>query len=160
MLTWLLLGGGIAVVIGVIALLTDGLFDLPDSEWFSATGLAAGVAIFCFTAAILVGSGTPFEVAAIPAAIAALLVMAAITWLLVKLRHATSTHEFSVASMIGHTGTVITPIVPGALGEIDLVIGGERHRMNATAATGIATGGRAEVVEIVSPTCVRVVELR
>ena len=64
----LFLIGTIAVVVGAIALAADGALDfLPDSEWFSLTGLAAAVAIFCFTAGILEGLGLPLAIAAIRA---------------------------------------------------------------------------------------------
>lgn len=160
-MTTLFVIGAIAIVVGAIALLADGALDfLPDSEWFSITGLAAGVAVYAFTTGILVGAGLPFGVASIPGVLAALAVMVGASWLIYRLRNTGSGQDGSAARMIGLVGTVITPTRPDATGEIDLVVAGERHRMNAVSADEIPTGGRAEVVDIVSPTCVRITQLR
>jgi membrane-bound ClpP family serine protease len=157
----LFLIGTIAVVIGAIALAADGALDfLPDSEWFSITGLAAAVAIFCFVAGILEGFGVPLAIAAIPGAIAALAVLAGTSWLIYKLRNSSAGPNSSVNALLGATGSVVTPIPAGATGEVDLRHAGERHRFNATSATDVPAGASVTVVGIVSPTCVEVTELR
>lgn len=153
--------GTIAVVIAVIGLLADGALDfLPDSEWFSVTGLAAGVAMYGFTTGVLVGFGWSAGLASIPGVLAALTVMVAASWLIYKLRNSRSGPDGSAQGMLGATGTVITPTFPGGTGEIDLLLAGERHRMNAVSDDEIPVGGRAQVTGIVSPTCVRIVQLR
>lgn len=153
--------GTIAVVVAVIGLLADGALDfLPDSEWFSVTGLAAGVAMYGFVTGILVGADWSLGLASIPGAIAALAVMVVASWAIYKLRNTRSGPDGSVQSMLGATGVVITPTFPGGTGEIDLLLAGERHRMNAVSDDEIPVGGRAEVTGIVSPTCVRITQLR
>lgn len=153
--------GTIAVVVAVFALLADGALDfLPDSEWFSVTGLAAGVAMYGFVTGILVGIGWSLGLASIPGGIAALAVMLLASWLIYKLRNTHSGPDSSAERRIGATGTVITPTFPGGTGEIDLRLAGERHRMNAVSDDEIPVGGRAQVTGIVSPTCVRIVQLR
>lgn len=160
-MTTLFVIGTVAVIVGAIALLADGALDfLPDSEWFSITGLASGVAVYAFTTGILVGVGLPFGIASIPGVIAALAVMVAASWLIYRLRNTGSGQDGSAHRMIGLIGTVITPTRPDATGEIDLVVAGERHRMNAVSDDEIPTGGHAQVVDVVSPTCVRVTHFR
>lgn len=157
----LFLIGTVAIVIGAVGLLADGALDfLPDSEWFSLTGLAAGVAMYCFVTGVLMSWGLAFGVASAPGALVALGVMAGASWLIYRLRNSGSDVDSSVQRMVGVTGTVVTPTFPGVTGEIDLVVAGERHRMNALSTDEIPAGGRAQVVEIVSPTCVRITQLR
>ncbi|HRA74973.1 MAG TPA: NfeD family protein [Propionicimonas sp.] len=157
----LFLIGTIAVVVGAIALAADGALDfLPDSEWFSLTGLAAAVAIFCFTAGILEGLGLPLAIAAIPGVIAALAVLAGTSWLIYKLRNSTAGPDSSVHALVGAPGNVVTRIPAGATGEVDLRHGGERHRFNATCDEDVPAGAQITVIGIVSPTCVRVTQLR
>lgn len=153
--------GAVAIAIGALALLADGLFDfIPDTEWFSITGLAAGVAVFCFTTGILLGAGLPMAIASIPGGIAAVVVMVGASWLIYKLRNSGSETDSSVQRLVGLTGSVVTPTRPGDHGEIDLFFAGERLRMNAISDEEIPAGARAEVIGIVSPTCVRITHLR
>lgn len=77
-----------AVVLGAIALLADGALDfVPDTDWFSLTGIAAGVAMFGFTAGILEGVGISLSIALIIGGIAGLGVLVGVTWLIYKLRN-------------------------------------------------------------------------
>lgn len=158
----LFLIGIIAVVAGAIALLADGALDfIPDTDWFSLTGIAAGVAMFGFTAGIMEGVGLPLSMALVVGGVAGLGVLVGVTWLIYKLRNVTAGGaDSSINSLIGATGTVITPIPAGGLGEVDIRYGGERHRFNAMSEDEIPAAGQVSVVGIVSPTCVRVVHLR
>ncbi len=160
MSTLFLIGIG-AVVLGAVALLADGALDfIPDTEWFSLTGIAAGVAMFGFTAGILEGIGIPLAVALVVGGVAGLGVLVGVTWLIYKLRNSSDSPDSSINSLIGSTGTVITPIPADGLGEIDVRFGGERHRFNAISEDEIPATGQVSIVGIVSPTCVRVVHLR
>lgn len=160
-MTTLFVVGIVAVLVGAIALAADGALDfLPDSEWFSLTGLAAGVAMFCFTTGILVGIGLPFAIAAIPGAVAALAVLAGTSWLIFKLRNSTAGPDSSMASLVGRTGSVITAIPAGSTGEVDVRAGGERHRFNAVCDEDVPAGATVEITGVVSPTCLRVTQLR
>jgi len=84
-----------------------------------------------------------------------------VTWLIYRLRNfSAGGADSSINSLIGATGTVITPIPDGCTGEVDIRYGGERHRFNAVADEEIPSAGQVNVVGVVSPTCVRVVHLR
>ncbi|MEA5053044.1 MAG: NfeD family protein [Propionicimonas sp.] len=152
--------GFVAVVFGVITLLTDGLFDLPDLEWVSSTGLAAGVAMFAFLSGILVGFGIPLGIAAVPGVLAGVGVVAGTSWLLYRLRNSTTGPDTSAAAVVGATGIVITSILPDRLGEVDVVVNGEKQRLSAVSDEEIAAQQPIRVEAVVSPTCVRVVNLR
>lgn len=156
----LFLVGAIALVIGVLSLLFDGALDLPDSEWFSLTGLSAGVAMFGFIAGLLVGSGAPLWLASIPGGIVAIGVMAGASWLVYRLRHAAPGPDLGIQSLVGEQGVVSTGLPLGGTSEIDLSVNGERFRLYAVSDEEIPAGATAEVVDVVSPTCVRVVQLR
>lgn len=158
----LFLIGIVAVVVGAIALLADGALDfIPDTDWFSLTGIAAGVAMFGFTAGILEGVGLALSIALVVGGAAGLGVLAGVTWLIYRLRNfSAGGADSSINSLIGATGTVITPIPAGGTGEVDIRYGGERHRFNAVADEEIPSAGQVSVVGVVSPTCVRVVHLR
>lgn len=153
--------GTVAVVLGALALAADGALDfLPDSEWFSLTGIAAGVAMFCFTAGALEAAGVGFGIAAIPGAIAALAVIVGVSWLIYRLRNSTAGPDSSIHSLVGSTGSVITPIPAGGTGEVDVRHGGERQRFNAVSDDEVPAGAQVSVVGVVSPTCLRVQHLR
>lgn len=158
----LFLIGIIAVVVGAVALLADGLLDfVPDTDWFSLTGIAAGVAMFGFTAGILEGIGITLAIALVVGGLTGLAVLAGVTWLIFKLRNVPSSGaDSSITSLIGSTATVITPIPAEGIGEVDVRHGGERHRFNAISEDAIPAAGQVTVVGIVSPTCLRVVHLR
>lgn len=152
--------GGIALVVGVVTLLADGLFDLPESEWLSTTGLAAGVAMFCFVAGIMVGAGFPLGIAAIPGTAAALTVLVGTSWLIYRLRNTGDSTDTSAQAAVGARGIVVTAVLPGQFGEVDVTVGGEKHRLNAVADEQIPAQQPVQVVEMVSPTCARVIHLR
>jgi len=157
----LFLIGIVAVVVGAIALLADGVLDfIPDTDWFSLTGIAAGVAMFGFTAGILEGIGFPLSIALVAGGVAGLGVIVGVSWLIYKLRNSSDSPDSSINSLVGATGTVITPIPAGGTGEVDVRFGGERHRFNAVSEDAIPATGQVSIVGIVSPTCLRVVHLR
>lgn len=158
----LFLIGIVAVVLGVVALLADGALDfIPDTEWFSLTGIAAGVAMFGFTAGILEGVGIPMAISLVVGGVAGLGVIVAVSWLIYKLRNVPSSGaNSSINALIGATGTVVTPIPAGGTGEVDVRFGGERQRFNAICDEAVPAAGQVSIVGIVSPTCVRVIHLR
>lgn len=157
----LFLVGIIAVVLGAVALLADGALDIiPDTEWFSLTGLASGVAMFGFTSGILEGIGTPLPIALVVGGLAGLGVLVGVTWLIFKLRNSSDSPDSSINSLVGSAATVITPIPSGGLGEVDVRFGGERHRFNAISDEAVPATSQVSIIGIVSPTCVRVVHLR
>ena len=158
----LFLIGIVAVVVGAIALVADGALDfIPDTDWFSLTGIAAGVAMFGFTAGILEGIGLPLPLALVVGGAAGLGVLVGVTWLIYRLRNfSAGGADSSISSLIGATGSVITSIPAGGTGEVDIRYGGERHRFNAVADEEIPAAGQVSVVGVVSPTCVRVIHLR
>lgn len=158
----LFLIGIIAVVVGVIALVADGALDfIPDTDWFSLTGIAAGVAMFGFIGGILESVGLPLTLSLVVGGAAGLGVLAGVSWLIYRLRNfSAGGADSSINSLIGSTATVLTSIPDGGLGEVDVRYGGERHRFNAVSDEEIPATAQVSIVGIVSPTCVRVVHLR
>ncbi|MGC4153842.1 MAG: NfeD family protein [Propionicimonas sp.] len=158
----LFLIGIVAVVVGAVALVADGALDfIPDTDWFSLTGIAAGVAMFGFTAGILEGIGLPLPIALVVGGAAGLGVLVGVTWLIFRLRNVSSGGvDSSINSLVGSTATVLTPIPADGIGEVDVRFGGERHRFNAVSDDEIPATAQVSIVGIVSPTCVRVVHLR
>lgn len=157
----LFLIGTVAVVLGAIALAADGALDfLPDSEWFSLTGIAAGVAMFCFVAGTLEAFGLGFPIAAVLGGAAGLGVLVGTSLLIYRLRNTADSPDSSLAALVGSTGTVITAIPAGGIGEVDVRHQGERHRLNAVSDDEVPTAGQVTVIAVASPTCVRVQHLR
>jgi membrane protein implicated in regulation of membrane protease activity len=58
--------------------------------------------------------------------------------------------------LVGATGTVITPIPAGGLGEVRLAVAGQPLKFNARSAVPLATGTHIFVIEVPSPTSVLV----
>lgn len=158
----LFLIGIVAVVLGAVALVADGALDfIPDTDWFSLTGIAAGVAMFGFTGGILESIGIPLPIALVVGGVAGLAVLVGVTYLLFKLRHVGAGGiDSSINSLVGSTATVITPIPVEGIGEVDVRFGGERQRFNAVSDDEIPATAQVSIVGIVSPTCLRVVHLR
>ena len=159
-MTILFIVGVIALAVGGLVLLLDGVFDLPDHQWFTMPGLAGGVATFCFTAGSLIGFGVPDVPAYLLGGVTAAGMYALLAWGIYKLRHATSAPDTSAKMVLGKTVKVITPIRPGGTGQVEVTVSGEKRRMSAISVDQIEIGQHAEVTELVSLTCVRVSQLR
>ena len=159
-MTTLFIVGVIALAVGGVVLLFDGVFDLPDHQWFTMPGLAGGVATSCFTAGTLIGIGVPDMPAYLLGTVAAAGMYALLAWGIYKLRHSTSAPDTSAKSVLGKTVKVITPIRPGGTGQVEVTVSGEKRRMSAISVDQIEIGQHAEVTELVSLTCVRVSQLR
>jgi membrane protein implicated in regulation of membrane protease activity len=68
-----------------------------------------------------------------------LIVAGAVLWLFGAIFHATqSSSEGRVATLVGHTATVITPIPPSGVGEIAYVQAGTRYTAPARELSGVA----------------------
>jgi membrane protein implicated in regulation of membrane protease activity len=81
-----------------------------------------------------------------------LVIAAGVFWLFNTIfRKTQGSSEGRVAELIGHAATVITPIAPGAVGEIAYVQGGSRYSAPARsdADAVIASGASVRVTRIV-----------
>ncbi|MDR1711220.1 MAG: NfeD family protein [Propionibacteriaceae bacterium] len=150
--------GLVAIVLGGVSIALDGAFDLPASEWLSATGICAGGATFCFVGGIL--QFAPLPVWIIAGLVAALIVTGGTSFLMFKLRNSGGAHTTPVQTMIGSKGSVVVPIEPGKFGQINLVVAGETVQMNAVSEEEIPLGQPVRVLGVESATCVRVENLR
>ena len=159
-MTTLFIVGVIALIVGGLVLLFDGVLDLPDHQWLTMPGMSGGVASFCFTAGTLIGFGVPEVPAYLLGGVTAAGMYALLAWGIYKLRHSTSAPDSSANAVLGKTVKVITPIRPGGTGQVEVMVSGEKRRLSAISVDQIEIGQQAEVTELVSLTCVRVSQLR
>lgn len=161
-----LAAGGIFLIIGVVggllllvSLVLDGIFDAFDfgDGPLSLTTIAAFTAIFGFTAFASVGAGMSTPVAAVVGGLAGVVGGAAAFWLSRLIRGAESTTAVSDGDLIGAVGSVVLAIpAAGGLGEVAVILNGERISLSATADEAIPRGSAVRVVQTVTSTSVRV----
>lgn len=161
-----LITGGMFLIIGVVgvvvlllSLLLDGVFDLFDGGDgpLSLTTVGAFATLFGFTAFGSVGLGASAGVAALLGALAGVLGGFAAWWLSRSLRDDRSNTAVSTSTLAGEVATVVLAIPGGSgFGEIALTKHGERVSLSATAKTAIERGEQVEILNTLSATSVSV----
>lgn len=144
---------GLAIVIGEIL---EGLFEAIDSDIFSPLSLGSSTSIFGLTGLGLLEMAIN-PIGALLGAVAAAAIAAIIT---VKVMHALmksdSRDSVSSAELVGLAGHVVTDIPADGYGTIKVLASGHDTRLNAKANKPIESGQKVRVVEVLSPTSVRV----
>ncbi|MFV0432731.1 MAG: hypothetical protein ACK5LO_01935 [Leucobacter sp.] len=150
--------GIIGVVLLLISLLLDGIFDALDfgDGPLSLTTIAAFTAIFGFTAFACVGAGVGTAASGVLGALAGVVGGALAWWLTRLIRGAESTTAVSGGDLVGSQGAVVLAIPEGGLGEVAVIRHGERISLAASADQPIARGAAVRVVQTVTSTSVRV----
>ncbi|HXH57473.1 NfeD family protein [Iamia sp.] len=155
MTLFLILGvvGLVSLVVGLLVGEVD--VDLgPD--WLSLPVLAALVGAFGFVGAAALSLGAP-TVLAVGAGGAAGLALAAATFRLARgLMHMATDAPLRSADLVGRPGRVVTALTAERTGEVLVSQAGQQLKMAARSDETITVGQPVVVVEIVSPTLVRV----
>ncbi|HZG92044.1 MAG TPA: hypothetical protein VEZ42_17675 [Pseudonocardia sp.] len=158
--------GGIGVALLALALIGGELFGFVGAEFDGAVSLEAvagflgafgfgaavvSTAIDAQTPAQLLAAGGGGLVAAVPAA-----------YLVARLSRsarAMPTDDTPRRSdLVGNVGVVVTPIPVAGYGEVRVLVGGHRFKLNARADIPIGTGAAVLVIEAPSDTSVVVIE--
>lgn len=153
--------GAVGVVLLIISVLLDGVFDLFDfgDGPLSLTTIAAFTTIFGFTAFASIGSGATPTAAVVIGAIAGVIGGAIAWWLSRVIRKAESTTAVTASELVGSEAAVVLAIPAGGLGEVALVRHGERVSLAATADRAIARGVQVRIVQTLTSTSVLVEQL-
>jgi membrane protein implicated in regulation of membrane protease activity len=131
-----------------------GAQDMPGFSPISPTTLASFLAAFGGFGMVFTRiESTRSPWVSVPlAAIAGVAIAGTVFWLFSTIfKHTQSSSEGRVSELIGQTATVITPVAPGAVGEIAYVQGGSRYSAPARTEqpTAIPSGTPVKITRIV-----------
>lgn len=160
-MTVFLVVGGIGLAVLVLSLVLGDVFDLDVDV--DGGGLVSGPVIGGFVAAFGFGGALAMSVIAdrigvgIVAGLAAGVVIGFVTWRLVRaLMHMPTDPPVRHEDLLGKSGKVITPIPSGGYGEVMVRHAGQQLKVSARADRPVATATTVVVVEVVSPSSVKV----
>lgn len=158
MITILLVLGAVGLAALVIGLLVGDLdvdVDLgPD--WVSLPVIASLVGAFGFVGAAVLSLGAPTIVGLAAGAVAGV-VLAALAFRLVKgLMHMRTDAALRSSDLVGRPGRVVTALTAERTGEVLVSQAGQQLKLAARAEETLAVGDEVVVVEVESPTLVRV----
>lgn len=153
-------------VIGILLLLValfvgdhlDGALDaLGGGDWFTGAALAGFLGGVGFVgAAALALTDNPW-LAAIAGLIAGVALGLAVGAVTVRLKDSGSGSTPTSQSLTGLTGTVVGDIPADGYGTVSVVNAGHLTRLNARAGMPLQAGTQVTVVEVLSPTSVKVI---
>lgn len=154
--------GVIGIVLLLVALFVgdhlDGALDaLGGGDWFTGAALAGFLGGVGFVgAAALTLTDNPW-LAAIAGLIAGVALGLAVGAVTVRLKDSGSGTTPTSQSLTGLTGTVVGDIPADGYGTVSVVNTGHLTRLNARAGMPLPSGTQVTVVEVLSPTSVKVI---
>lgn len=156
MLGFLLIGSA-GLLLLVLALVLDDLLD----GLFETGGLLSGPALGAFLAAfgfggalVLQRPGTTIPVATGGGLVAGMLVGGVAGLMVRQIMRMGTDMTPSQATLVGATGTVVTPITPERTGEALLRVVGSPVKVTARAEVALPVGAQVTVTTVISPTSV------
>jgi hypothetical protein len=164
-MTGFIIIGAVGLTLVVVTLLLgdifDGIFEAFDVEFgggiFSTPVLGSFLAAFGFGAALIMFStGAGATVGALGGLASGLLVGGLALLMMRQLINMPTDASMDTADLVGVTGTVITPIPEGGLGEITLRYHGSPQKMSARSAAPIPVGATVRVTAVLSTSSVMV----
>jgi hypothetical protein len=154
---------GLALVVVSLVLgdIFDGLFDSFDIELgggiFSTPVLGSFLAAFGFGAALIMFStGVGATVGALGGLASGLLVGGLSLFMMRQLINMPTDASMDTANLVGLTGTVVTPIPAGGLGEITVRHLGSLQKLSARAREPIEIGRPVRITAVLSTSSVMV----
>jgi len=157
MMVLLALGGlgVLTLLVGLVVGEADLDVDLgPD--WLSLPALAALVGAFGFVGAAMLSFGAAPAVALGSGAAAGVALAAAATRLVRGLMDMPTDGPVRSADLVGRPGRVVTALTADRSGEVLVRHAGQQLKVSARAEETLAVGDEVVVVEVLSPTFVRV----
>jgi hypothetical protein len=150
--------GAAGVILLVISALFDGVIDIFDlgDGLLSGPAIASFVGAFGFAGALALHAGLSQAAAVAAGASSGVAVGALAGFAARSLMRMPTDATVSSGSYLGLTGTVVTAIGPGTIGEVSVLVGGQPTKLNARSEDGVAIpAGRTVTVSATpSPTLV------
>jgi membrane protein implicated in regulation of membrane protease activity len=156
--TILLILGGIGIVVLAAGLLVGDL-DLDvdlGPDWLSLPAVAALVGAFGFVGAAVLSFGAPTPIALGAGAIAGVVLAFLATRLARALIDMPTDAPVRTSDLVGRPGRVVTAATAERSGEVLVDHAGQRLKVAARADETLTVGAEVVVVEVLSPTFVRV----
>lgn len=150
--------GGIGLVVLVLGLFVGELdIDLDlGPDWLSLPVLAALVGAFGFVGAAALSLGAPMIAAVVAGTLAGVLLAALTARLVAGVMNMRTDATPRTDDLVGRPGRVVTALTADRSGEILVRHAGQQLKLSARADETLTVGDEVVVVEIVSPTLVRV----
>ncbi|NYG58068.1 membrane protein implicated in regulation of membrane protease activity [Nocardioides daedukensis] len=158
MITFLVIGAvGIALLLFslIVGDLLDGLLEF-GGDLFSGAALAGFLGAFGFGGALAYDSSDNMVLSIGIGLVAGLVVGAGAGWISWKLKEGGDESNVRTGDLTGATGTVISAIPEGGLGEVSIVASGHITKLNARSAGALAAGTPITITAILSATSVLV----
>lgn len=160
-LYWICAIAGAAIL--VISMVSDGLldgvfdaFDLDADGPFSLQVVSAFVGAFGIVGLTAEAVSAPMVVS-LAAALVGGVVLGWVAWRLTRSLLGMATDATPASEdLVGLLGRVITPVGPTGVGEVLVRLGGQQTKLTAAAQHELELGTEIRVVEVLSPTRVRV----
>jgi hypothetical protein len=151
--------------VALIGIAFDGVldaFDVLDAlpDWFSLPVLGAAVGAFGVAGLAVEGATDDLGTALVVATLTGLVFAAGAAWLTLALLRLPTDATPTSESVVGSSGRVVTPVSPGARGEVLLVVAGHMRKFTAESTEPLAVGEQVVAVESISDTAVRVMSDR
>ncbi|MDR1264295.1 MAG: NfeD family protein [Propionibacteriaceae bacterium] len=137
-----------------------GIFDaLGGGDWFSGASLSGFLGALGFGGLLVLSWTGSVTLAWVAGAGLGLGLGALVAWAMFRLRHTQDGGAPTTASLLGQEGTVVTAIPADGFGEVKLLHGGHLVKLSARANLPITPGQPVTVIDVLSPTAVRVAQL-
>jgi membrane protein implicated in regulation of membrane protease activity len=153
-------GLGLVLLSLVIGEIFDGVFealDLDGGGIFSGPVIGSFLASFGFGAALVMYSTGIGAAGVALSGLASGLVVGGIALVIMRsLINMPTDENVRTSDLVGATGTVVTRIPPGGMGEVTLTYAGQLMKLNARAAESLAAGTSVEVTAVTSASSVLV----
>lgn len=164
MIAFLIIGAvglGIIVVALVLGEVLDGVFEAVDADVgggvFSTPVLGAFLAAFGFGGALILYTADTGVVAAAFGGLASGVVVGGIAYLIVRsLVNMPTDENVRTVDMVGVTGTVVTRIPPGGLGEVTVRHAGQLLKLSARSEHELQGGTPVVITAVMSSSAVLV----
>lgn len=160
-LYWICAAAGVAILL--LSVVTDGLLDgVFDAFDVDADGPLSVQVVSAFVGAFGI-VGLTAEAMSVPtvlslvAAVVGGVVLGWVAWRLTRSLLGMATDATPASEdLVGLVGRVITPVGPTGVGEVLVRLGGQQTKLTAAASGELELGTEIRVVEVLSPTRVRV----
>ena len=157
-MTFFLVLGGVGIVVLLIGLLV-GELDLDvdlGPDWLSLPVLAALVGAFGFVGAAAHSLGASTTVAVVAGTLGGVVLAGLTARLVAGVMHMPTDATPRTADLIGRPGRVVTALTADRSGEVLIRHAGQQLKLSARSEETLTVGDEFVVVEVLSPTLVRV----
>ncbi len=158
-MTLFLIIGAVGIAVILLSLIVGDLFDTGLGDYVGTEVIGAFLGAFGFVGALALGLTGQVAAGLVAGLAAGVLLGAGAGWASRRLRGPDHSNAMRTSDLLECRGQVLAAIPADGFGVVSLSVGGHPTRVNARSPTPLAQGTDVVVVEVLSPTAVRVVPL-